>query len=255
MPEKNSNLVIVIPAFNEEENIGRTIDLIRKTGINAEIVVVNDGSLDKTSVIAKEKGCFVIDMKKYFKKPDAFAKGYHKLGAERNFGKSNAVFAGLRESLKRNPKAVLTIDADMTKVPSDALNELINKGIKGTTQKQTLMFVAPCMQGSNPKTISHNAEFSGLRSFTVAAVYKILHSKLKKATVGYGFEIFLNKLFPKSTIYLGYKGFNSLDSGLNRRADTKTRYIRTFIEIQKTKRNFGGDSIKRRPKRQKKVIL
>lgn len=46
-------LTICIPAFNEEKSIGDTLIELRKEFQEAEIIVVNDGSEDKTGEIAK----------------------------------------------------------------------------------------------------------------------------------------------------------------------------------------------------------
>lgn len=50
---------IIMPALNEEKNIGATIDnalkACRDLNINAEIIVVNDGSADKTEELVAEK--------------------------------------------------------------------------------------------------------------------------------------------------------------------------------------------------------
>jgi glycosyltransferase involved in cell wall biosynthesis len=54
--------LVIIPAYNEEQNIKHVIDSIRMSGINVDIVVVNDGSLDNTSGAAKEAGAHVIDL-------------------------------------------------------------------------------------------------------------------------------------------------------------------------------------------------
>ncbi|XRO77709.1 glycosyltransferase family 2 protein [Methanocaldococcus sp. 10A] len=56
---------IVIPAYNEEKAIGKTIDLIKSTiedikNYKFEIIVVNNNSTDNTEKIAKEKGAKVI---------------------------------------------------------------------------------------------------------------------------------------------------------------------------------------------------
>ena len=65
-------LSVVIPAYNEEKIIGRTLpilsDTLNTSGIDFEIIVVNDYSTDKTaeivlSVKAKEARVFLIDNK------------------------------------------------------------------------------------------------------------------------------------------------------------------------------------------------
>jgi len=56
---------VVIPALNEEAAIVETVDQIRSTlrmaGIEHEIIVVNDGSTDKTGDLARQAGARVID--------------------------------------------------------------------------------------------------------------------------------------------------------------------------------------------------
>lgn len=55
---------IVIPAFNEEKGIGfvldRTTEAMKKAGIKYEIIVVDDGSIDKTGQIARVKKVTVV---------------------------------------------------------------------------------------------------------------------------------------------------------------------------------------------------
>jgi cellulose synthase/poly-beta-1,6-N-acetylglucosamine synthase-like glycosyltransferase len=53
---------IIVPAYNEEKTIRRTIENLKKIDYpNYEIIVVNDGSKDRTSQIAKRCGVKVID--------------------------------------------------------------------------------------------------------------------------------------------------------------------------------------------------
>jgi len=53
-------LSLIIPAYNEEDRLGKNIDWLQDylyhKGINGEIIVVDDGSIDKTSEIAIEHG-------------------------------------------------------------------------------------------------------------------------------------------------------------------------------------------------------
>jgi UDP-N-acetylglucosamine---dolichyl-phosphate N-acetylglucosaminyltransferase len=55
---KFKNIWIIIPAHNEETNIASVIDQCKDYSKN--IVVVDDGSKDKTSIIAKSKGVIVL---------------------------------------------------------------------------------------------------------------------------------------------------------------------------------------------------
>jgi glycosyltransferase involved in cell wall biosynthesis len=58
-------LTVVVPALNEEAAIAETIRRIRaaldKDGIVHEIIVINDGSTDRTGAIARECGAMVVD--------------------------------------------------------------------------------------------------------------------------------------------------------------------------------------------------
>ena len=51
--------LIIIPAFNEESNIEKTVSAIKKTAVDFDYVVINDCSGDKTIEIC-EKNCFNI---------------------------------------------------------------------------------------------------------------------------------------------------------------------------------------------------
>ncbi|RMG20839.1 MAG: glycosyltransferase [Methanobacteriota archaeon] len=50
-----SNITVIVPTLNEEQNIGRLIDKIQELYPGIHIVVVDDGSTDKTTDIVREK--------------------------------------------------------------------------------------------------------------------------------------------------------------------------------------------------------
>jgi glycosyltransferase involved in cell wall biosynthesis len=50
----------LIPAYDEERTIGVVLDRIAGLGLDAQVIVVDDGSTDRTAAIAEEKGAQVI---------------------------------------------------------------------------------------------------------------------------------------------------------------------------------------------------
>lgn len=99
MPPKCPDLSIVIPAFNEEERLGDTLDrilsFVGNQGIHHEIIVVDDGSLDQTRQIAQS-----------FED-----QGVRALGLPVNQGKGAALRTGVLQSQGRR---VLVTDADLS---------------------------------------------------------------------------------------------------------------------------------------------
>jgi glycosyltransferase involved in cell wall biosynthesis len=57
--EMNSNLSIVIPAYNEMPNIGNVVSKIKALYPESEIIVIDDGSADKTAEVAHTAGATV----------------------------------------------------------------------------------------------------------------------------------------------------------------------------------------------------
>ena len=101
-------IIVVIPAYNEEETIGNVIKKCKS--YTNEIIVVNDGSTDRTEKIAYDLGATVVSF-------------------YRNKGLGRAMRAGLREALKQNADIIITIDADGQYLAEeiDSLLDLIRK--------------------------------------------------------------------------------------------------------------------------------
>ncbi|MDN5319832.1 MAG: hypothetical protein PWP49_252 [Thermococcaceae archaeon] len=82
--------LIVIPAYNEELTIGSVVALAKKYG---DVLVVDDGSKDRTSEIAQNAGAIVIR---------------HDV----NKGKGAALKTGFGYALANGYDVVVTLDAD-----------------------------------------------------------------------------------------------------------------------------------------------
>jgi len=110
----------VLRARNEEENIGETVFSLKNQTKNLEIIVVNDGSVDKTGEIVRQLGCLVIEL------PD---RGYNAVGRPEL---ANVINVGFRSFHKIRPEYVLCVDADHS-LPKDYV-ELLLKEMKNDEQ-------------------------------------------------------------------------------------------------------------------------
>jgi glycosyltransferase involved in cell wall biosynthesis len=102
---KAKNIVVIIPAFNEQDAIGKVIRDIPKNIVN-EIIVVDNGSTDATSQIASELGAKVIFEPK---------KGY-----------GFACLAGMKNISiqKQKPDIIAFMDGDYSDYPEELVNLL-----------------------------------------------------------------------------------------------------------------------------------
>ena len=62
MTKIDKKVLVIIPAFNEENVIGEVIHSIRNNFPRVDILIINDGSSDRTSVSARHAGAIVIDL-------------------------------------------------------------------------------------------------------------------------------------------------------------------------------------------------
>ena len=83
---------IVVPAYNEERTVGGALDALKREGWR-NIVVVDDGSTDRTADIAISKGAIVVKH-------------------ERNMGLGAALRTGLATAREREADCAVTFDAD-----------------------------------------------------------------------------------------------------------------------------------------------
>ncbi|MHC5036721.1 MAG: glycosyltransferase family 2 protein [Planctomycetota bacterium] len=89
--------VAVIPAYNEEERIA---EVIRRTKALLDVIVVDDGSTDRTASEARGEAVEVISF-------------------PANRGKTEALHAGFQRALQRGYEAMVTLDADGQHLPEE----------------------------------------------------------------------------------------------------------------------------------------
>lgn len=62
MKESRDRVLVIVPAWNEEQNVGDTIREIRAADPAYDVVVVDDGSIDATRAIAAQAGAIVLSL-------------------------------------------------------------------------------------------------------------------------------------------------------------------------------------------------
>ncbi|MDP8234190.1 MAG: glycosyltransferase family 2 protein [Candidatus Saelkia tenebricola] len=99
---KNISCAVIIPCYNEEENIQECIKRIPKTGDFTEIIVVDDGSTDATLEKAQQLHPLFNNLKL--------------IKISSNKGKGNALKEGFN---KATSDILIILDADMSVAPED----------------------------------------------------------------------------------------------------------------------------------------
>lgn len=99
--------LVIIPTYNECENIARIVPAILATTPNVEILVVDDNSPDGTQDVVRE-----------MQKKEARV---HLLGRRGKEGLGKAYIAGFRWGLEHGYEALVQMDADFSHRPEDLL--------------------------------------------------------------------------------------------------------------------------------------
>jgi len=145
----STTISILIPVYDEEDNIPIITNAIDEifagTEYNYEIIFVNDGSNDSSLNIIKSTAAAF---------PNIFF-----ISFSRNFGKDNALLAGLEHA---KGDAVITIDADMQHPP-----EMIPDMIKLWQQGNDVVYTY---------REDKNEHASGFNRLTSAMFYKVINN-------------------------------------------------------------------------------
>ena len=237
------DLSIIIPAFNEEKTIGSVVTTIKKImlsfGIFHEIIVINDGSTDRTKEEAEKLDIIVINLRE-------------------NSGKGSALKSGFEASKGR---FLLTVDAD-----GSHQKDGIKQVIKEFFEKEVHMLIGSRFLNevkvsfTSPINIVGNKIFkylllfisgkyltdsqSGLRIFNRSVLNSIncksegyeIESEITAKTLGLGFKVKEVPIICKPRFF-GSSHLNSLRDGLK---ITKTIVFSYFRGRKHLKKNIAS---------------
>lgn len=195
--------LIIIPAFNEEGNIGTVISEIRKSQPKLDIVVINDGSLDATEEVVRSLGIPVISL-------------------PFNLGIGGAVQTGFKFAYQNGYDFAVQVDADGQHIPSE-----ITKLLEHLEDGENDMVI-----GS--RYVSKNSyQTPLLRRFGMIVFswmnFLAIHQKVTDNTSGFraynrkAIE-FLSRIYPddypevEAVVVLGKNGFRIKEIPVNMRA-------------------------------------
>ncbi|MCD2169157.1 MULTISPECIES: glycosyltransferase family 2 protein [Microbacterium] len=100
MTRPASSVLVIVPAWNEEQNVGTTVREILATGRDYDVAVVDDGSMDATAAVAREAGAIVLSL-------------------PFNLGVGGAMRTGFTYAKRMGYERAIQVDADGQHNPAD----------------------------------------------------------------------------------------------------------------------------------------
>jgi len=168
--------IAVIPAFNEEKTVAI---IVKKTKKYCPIIVVDDGSKDRTAELAKKSGAILIE---------------HEI----NEGYGKSLIDGINEAIKRKAEIIITLDADGQHNPDD-IPKFINALKEGYDVVSGSRFLSGKSWGSWKRQLAIKALttqtylFSGLKLTDIQSGFRAyradIFKKISLKHTGMGFSV------------------------------------------------------------------
>ncbi len=166
---------VIVPVFNEQKNIARVLELVTSWNRANDVIVIDDGSTDDTSIILT-----------------VYISRVHLITHFRNLGKGAAIACGIEQS---KGDLILCVDADAVGLTHQDLHDLVEPLIKKAADMVIGIHSFPGIGKFRPYD-----SLSGQRSFWK----KDLVSHLPEfRTSRWGVEVVINSIFKhKRVIYI-----------------------------------------------------
>lgn len=167
---------VIIPAFNEERTVARVIRAARNSPGISQIIVVNDGSTDRTSAVARKAGAEVIDLPV-------------------NMGKGAAVAEGVKAT---TAGVLLLLDADLVGLRPSHIRALLEPVLRDEAD----MTVGVFTDGRKATDLAQRLTpfLSGQR----AVKREVLEAMTDLKSCGYGMEVSLSRFARHANLRVFY---------------------------------------------------
>lgn len=136
------HLLVVVPAFNEEASLAGLLAEIRSALPGTPVLVVSDGSTDRTTAVARASGVRVLDL-------------------PHNLGVGGAVQAGFQFAIRNGYGAVLRMDGDGQHPPAEAMKLVRRMAETGAD------LVVGSRFGTTRECVSSRFRYAGIRSLAL----------------------------------------------------------------------------------------
>lgn len=174
-------IAVIIPAFNEEQSIGKVINAI-STQLVQRIIVVNNGSTDNTVEVAESAGAIVL--------------------TENRKGYGWACLAGIDFLRNDPPEIVVFLDGDFSDFPEEIpvviqpilkeeMDMVIGSRVLGKREKGSLMpqQIAGNWLATRLIKLFYGASFTDLGPFRAVKFDKLLALEMSDKTYGWTIEM------------------------------------------------------------------
>lgn len=183
--ERRKGVSCIIPAYNEEKRIGAVLAVVVKHPLIDEIIVIDDGSEDRTREIIEGYG------------------GVKLRVHEQNLGKSMALYQGIREA---SMDLILLLDSDLVGLNTQNITDLISPVV------ENLADVSISLRRNAPK-MWHRLGIDYISGERVLPRSIILpHLEKILSLLPFGFEVFLNRLIIESSCRIKIVPWPNVDS-------------------------------------------